>query len=85
MNTYLQEILISSEPITAYTVEMRGERIEIETEEGTNTVDNRMLLMVYNGNFFTLTPGQIELERNFAIQNNAEDRLNALLSFFEEE
>ena len=85
MNTYLQEILISSEPITAYTVEMRGERIEIETEEGTNTVDNRMLLMVYNGNLFTLTPGQIELERNFAIQNNAEDRLNALLSFFEEE
>jgi hypothetical protein len=85
MNTYLQEILISSEPITAYTVEMRGERIEIETDDGTNTIDNRMLLMVYNGNFFTLTPGQIELERNFAIQNNAEDRLNALLSFFEEE
>ena len=85
MTTYLQEMLISSEPITAYMVEMRGERIEIETEEGTNTIDNRMLLMVYNGNFFTLTPGQIELERNFAIQNNAEDRLNALLSFFEEE
>ena len=85
MNTYLQEILISSEPITAYTVEMRGEIYTVETEVGTDIIDTRQLLMVYDGNFFTLTPGQIELERNFAIQNNAEDRLNALLSFFEEE
>ena len=85
MNTYLQEILISSEPVTAYTVEMRGERVEIETEEGTNVVDNRMLVMVYDGNFFTLTQAQIELERDFAIQNNIEDRLNTLLSSFEEE
>jgi hypothetical protein len=85
MNTYLQEILISSEPVTAYTVEMRGEKVVVDTEEGTNTIDNRMLLMVYDGNFFTITQAQIELERDFAIQNNVEDRLNTLLSSFEEE
>ena len=82
MTTYLQEMLISSEPITTYMVEMRGERVEIETEEGTNVVDDRMLVMVYDGNFFTLTQAQIELERDFAIQNNAEDRLNELITYF---
>ena len=85
MNTYLQEILLSTEPVTAYTVEMRGERYTVETEEGTNIIDTRQLLMVYDGNFFTLTPAQIELERSFAQENNVEDRLNQLLSYFQEE
>jgi len=85
MNTYLQEILLSTEPVTAYTVEMRGKRYTVETEEGTDIIDTRQLLMVYDGNFFTLTPAQIELERSFAQENNVEDRLNQLLSYFEEE
>ena len=94
MTTYIQEILLSTEPITAYTVEMRGERYTVETEDGhgtsafmvgTDIIDTRQLLMVYDGNFFTLTPAQIELERSFAQENNVEDRLNQLLSYFEEE
>ena len=85
MNTYLQEILLSTEPVTAYTVEMRGKRYTVETEEGTDIIDARQLLMVYDGNFFTLTPAQIELERSFAQENNVEDRLNQLLSYFQEE
>jgi len=85
MTTYIQEILLSTEPVTAYTVEMRGEKYEVETEQGTNVIDNRMLLMTYDGNFFTLTQAQIELERQFAQENNVEDRLNQLLSYFEEE
>jgi len=85
MTTYIQEILLSTEPVTAYTVEMRGERYTVETEEGTDIIDTRQLLMVYDGNFFTLTPAQIELERSFAQENNVEDRLNQLLSYFEEE
>jgi len=85
MNTYLQEILLSTEPVTAYTVEMRGKRYTVETEEGTDIIDTRQLLMVYDGNFFTLTPAQIEFERSFAQENNVEDRLNQLLSYFEEE
>ena len=85
MTTYIQEILLSTEPVTAYTVEMRGERYTVETELGTNTIDTRQLLMVYDGNFFTLTLAQIELERSFAQENNVEDRLNQLLSYFEEE
>ncbi len=78
MTTYIQEILLSTEPITAYTVEMRGERYTV-------IIDTRQLLMVYDGNFFTLTPAQIEFERSFAQENNVEDRLNQLLSYFEEE
>jgi len=85
MTTYIQEILLSTEPVTAYTVEMRGKRYTVETEEGTDIIDTRQLLMVYDGNFFTLTPAQIELERSFAQENNVEDRLNQLLSYFEEE
>ena len=85
MTTYLQEILLSTEPVTAYTVEMKGERYTVETEEGTDIIDARQLLMVYDGNFFTLTPAQIELERSFAQENNVEDRLNQLLSYFQEE
>jgi len=85
MTTYIQEILLSTEPVTAYTVEMRGEKYEVETEEGTNVIDNRMLLMTYNGNFFTLTQAQIEFERQFAQENNVEAKLNTLLSFFQEE
>ena len=85
MTTYIQEILLSTEPITAYTVEMRGERYTVETKEGTDIIDTRQLLMVYDGNFFTLTLAQIELERSFAQENNVEDRLNQLLSYFQEE
>ena len=85
MTTYIQEILLSTEPVTAYTVEMRGKRYTVETEEGTDIIDTRQLLMVYDGNFFTLTLAQIELERSFAQENNVEDRLNQLLSYFEEE
>ena len=85
MTTYIQEILLSTEPVTAYTVEMRGERYTVETEVGTDIIDTRQLLMVYDGNFFTLTPAQIELERSFAQENNVEDRLNQLLSYFQEE
>ena len=35
--------------------------------------------------YWTLNPAQIELERSFAQENNVEDRLNQLLSYFQEE